>query len=49
MDKEKIIVLKTDDLIVISYEGKRLIINDVLFNALKGKTINEIKEWYLKR
>lgn len=49
MDKEKIIVLKTDDLIVISYEGKRLIINDVLFNTLKGKTINEIKEWYLKR
>jgi hypothetical protein len=48
---DKILVLIKEDHILISNNGKRLIIDseDLMFNELKTKTKEEILEWYASR
>lgn len=45
----KILVIKNDDCIIISQNGKRLVIDkdNNLFELLKVKNNNEIIKWYL--
>lgn len=47
----KILITKNDTFIMISNDGKRLVIDEdnKLFNELKDKTKEEIKEWYINR
>jgi len=47
----KILVCKNNDNIIISVDGKKLIISnkDVLFNQLISLTKDKIREWYLNR
>lgn len=47
--KSKILVIKNDNTILISVDGKKLIINGDLFESLKDKNKDEIIEWYEKR
>jgi hypothetical protein len=51
LNKENILVCKNSKQIIISNNGKRLIIdkNNVLFDSLKDKTKEEIKEWFDSR
>lgn len=47
----KILIIKNDEEIMISQNGKKLIIpkdND-LFNELKDKSKEEIQEWFINR
>ncbi|BAO04903.1 MULTISPECIES: hypothetical protein [Clostridium] len=47
----KVLVIKNSNSIIISQDGKRLIIdkNNELYNQLKDLEKSEIKEWYLNR
>jgi len=48
---DKILIIKNKNEIVISNNGKRLVVdkNNSLFEELKEKTKEEIKNWYLNR
>ncbi|EDS77131.1 hypothetical protein CBC_A1733 [Clostridium botulinum C str. Eklund] len=47
--KDNIIIVKNNGSILISNNGKKLVIKDELFNNLKDKSKDEIKKWYLAR
>jgi hypothetical protein len=51
MMNNKILVCKNDNIITISQNGKKLIIDkeNILFNQLENLSKEEIKEWYLNR
>ena len=50
-DNSKILVCKNSDNIIISQDGKKLIIynKDILFSKLKDLSKTEIIKWYLNR
>ena len=47
--KSKIIIIKNNDSILISNNGKRLVIDGEKFDLLKDKKNEEIEKWYLSR
>jgi hypothetical protein len=46
IEKDKILVVKSSNEVIISYMGKRLIVSD---NEFIKKNIEEIKVWYINR
>lgn len=48
---DKVLVIKQKNLIIISQDGKRFMINkeNELFDKIKDLSQEEIKEWYLNR
>ncbi|WP_317818710.1 hypothetical protein [Clostridium tetani] len=51
MSKKNVLVCKNRDEIIISNNGKRLVIykGNTLFDELLEKTKEEIKEWFINR
>lgn len=51
MIMDDVLVVKSDESILISYNGKRLVIdkNNKLFKIIKDKTKEEIAKWYKER
>lgn len=51
MNKDKIFVVIRENKIIISYDGKKLVVDkdNNIYKELKSKTKDEIKEWYLQK
>lgn len=49
--EDKILIVKNDDCILISNNGKKLVIDkdNLLFNQLKDKSKEDIQKWFIER